>query len=45
MTGRQFITVAAIGVLGGLAGVGICWAVLDAYTRIAYALLGLQYPA
>ena len=33
-----------LGVLGAGAFCGTVWMVLDAYTRIAYASLGIPYP-
>lgn len=44
MTFRYFIAASTIGIAGASAFVGIMWLLLDAYTRIAYASLGLPYP-
>lgn len=44
MTKRDVVEAMVIGLVGAvITGVGL-WLVLDAYTRIAYASLGIQYP-
>lgn len=44
MSAREIFTAVAIGLVVGVVAVGALWLVLDAYTRIAYASLGLPYP-
>jgi hypothetical protein len=44
MSAREFMTALVLGVAGAAAFTGTVWLILDAYTRIAYAALGIPYP-